>query len=271
MKFIIKTFKNYLPPIFLLILHRIKNNKILFKGKFLTWAEAQKKCSGYDSKNILKKVLNATIKVKNGEAAFERDSIIFNEIEYVWPVLAGLMFVAAKNRGILNVLDFGGALGSSYFQNHSFFKKLPEVKWNVVEQLHYVDAGKEYIQDNRLQFYKSIKDCLKENQPNVVLLSSVLPYLPDIDKLINEIKKIGSDLIIIDRTIVNDSDTDEIYIQHVPSSIYDASYPCRSLSEKLLINKFSDRYKLTSSFPSLLFPGLDSIHSHFKGFIFTKN
>ena len=271
MKFNIKIFQKYLPPIFFSVLRTLTKNKILFKGKFLTWEEAQKKCSGYDSKNILKKVLNATIMVKNGEAAFERDSRIFSEIEYVWPVIAGLMFVAAKNKGILNVLDFGGALGSSYFQNHNFFKKLPDVKWNVVEQLHYVDAGKKYIQDDRLQFYKSIKDCLKENQPNVVLLSSVLPYLPDVNKLINEIKKIGSDLIIIDRTIVNDSDTDEIYIQHVPSSIYDASYPCRSLSEKLLITKFSDRYKLTSSFPSLLFPDLDSIHSNFKGFIFTKN
>ena len=38
--------------------------------------------SGYDSQLILDKVLTSTLKVKNGEAAYERDSVLFDEIQY---------------------------------------------------------------------------------------------------------------------------------------------------------------------------------------------
>ena len=35
-------------------------------------------CNGYDSMmDILEKVLSATLKVKNGESVYERDSVIF--------------------------------------------------------------------------------------------------------------------------------------------------------------------------------------------------
>ena len=72
------------------------------------------------AQDILDKVLAATLKVKQGQAVFERDSVLFDEIEYSWPLLAGLMWAAASNGGKLNVLDFGGALGSSYYQNRKF-------------------------------------------------------------------------------------------------------------------------------------------------------
>jgi putative methyltransferase (TIGR04325 family) len=38
-------------------------------------------------------------------------------------------------------------LGSSYFQNRKFLQSLPDVRWNVVEQPHYVDAGRKYIEE----------------------------------------------------------------------------------------------------------------------------
>ena len=45
------------------------------------------------------------MKVKKGEAVYERDSMIFDQIEYSWPVLFGLMWAAAQNSGYLKVLD----------------------------------------------------------------------------------------------------------------------------------------------------------------------
>ena len=70
-----------------------------FEGDFATWEEAKAQCTGYDAKDILAKVLAATLKVKCGEAAFERDSVLFDEVEYAWPMLAGLMWAAARNGG----------------------------------------------------------------------------------------------------------------------------------------------------------------------------
>ena len=51
-------------------------------------------------------VLDASLKVKNGVAAFERDSVLFDEIEYSWPVTAELMHGAARSGGRVHVVDF---------------------------------------------------------------------------------------------------------------------------------------------------------------------
>ena len=158
------------------------------------------KCFGYDDENIVSKVLEATLKVERGEAAFERDSVLFDEIEYSWPALAGLMWAAARNSGELNVLDFSGALGSDYFRNRKFLQGFAVVRWNVVEQVHYVLAGQEHIQDEWLRFYPSIDACLSDTQSNVVLLSSVLEYLPKPKMILSQLFKARIGVVIIDRT-----------------------------------------------------------------------
>jgi putative methyltransferase (TIGR04325 family) len=262
--------RDWLPPAVVRFLQQRRSSGLCFEGDFATWEEASAHCTGYDAKDILEKVLAATLTVKRGEAVFERDSVLFDEIEYDWPVLAGLMWAAASSRGKLNVLDFGGALGSSYFQNRQFLKTLTDVKWSVVEQSHYVDAGRNHIQDEQLRFYKTIEECIAENQPNVILLSSVIQYLPKPDVVLKDLIRIDASVFILDKTIVNLGECDKIYVQHIPESIYTASYSCWSFSESCLIKEFRKHYQLLTSFPSINFPALSSIASEFKGFIFTK-
>lgn len=229
-----------LPPALVRWLRHVRGLGISFEGDFATWEEAKTRSTGYDTDEILDKVLAATLKVKHGEAAFERDSVLFEEIEYVWPVLAGLLWAAARNGGRLNVLDFGGALGSAYFQNRKFLQVLPEVRWNVVEQAHYVEAGQARIQDEQLRFYKNIEECLQENQPDVVLLSSVMQYLESPMDLISKLNKVGARCLVIDRTPFSLEEQNKLVVQKVPAAIYPASYPMWifSLSEfKQLMSK----------------------------------
>ena len=103
--------KDWLPPVLHNYLNRFfgSENNTCFEGSYNTWQEADAHCNGYDNMDILEKVLTATLKVKNGEAVYERDSVIFDQIEYSWPVLTGLMCAAAQNSGCLKVLDFGGS------------------------------------------------------------------------------------------------------------------------------------------------------------------
>ena len=262
--------KDCLPPIVVRAIRSLRGGGIRFEGNYPTWEAAAAQCTGYDAAPILAKVLEATLKVKQGEAAYERDSVLFNEIEYTWPVTAALMWAAAQSGGRLDVLDFGGALGSRYFENRSFLANLPMVRWSVVEQAHYVDAGRKYIQDETLRFYSSIDDCLIDNKPNVALLSSVLQYLPEINTVVAKICAAGPALIIIDRTIINYSSATSIYMQKVPASIYAATYPCRSISEKELLSQFSQNYKVEMQFPSLSFQALNKIKSVFNGYILSK-
>jgi putative methyltransferase (TIGR04325 family) len=265
--------KDWLPPVLVRQLRRLSPQEggITFEGPFATWDEAAKHAKGYDDAHILEKVLAATLKVKCGEAVFERDSVLFGDIQYAWPTTAGLFWAAAREDGRLNVLDFGGSLGSSFFQNRKFLDGLSNVRWSIVEQAHFVQAGRQHIHDERLAFYPTIAECVAQERPNVVLLSSVLHYLKEPYLVMHELACCGADLVVIDLTIVNKDFADRIFLQHSPKSIYQASYPVYTLSENRLIKRMNIlNYRLIESFSSINFSALDTIKSHFNGYIFIR-
>lgn len=230
-----------IPPIFILIYRKIvpKKEKVgIWTGNFESWEEAQSNCSGYDSDIILEKCKNALLKVKNKEAVYERDSVLFDKIQYSWGLLAGLQKVAIENKNNLNVLDFGGSLGSTYYQNREFLSSLEKLEWNIVEQPHFVDCGKQNFENEQLKFYHTIEECTQKKQPNVLLLSSVLQYLENPNQWIQKFNNLQIEYIIIDRTAFIASDNDVLTVQNVPESIYKASYPAWFINKEKLIKKF---------------------------------
>jgi putative methyltransferase (TIGR04325 family) len=240
--------KDWLPPAIALQLRRLPwlGRGITFEGPFASWYEAADCSSGYASEKILEKVLAATLKVKRGEAVFERDSVLFDEIQYSWPVTAGLMWAAARDHGQLSVLDFGGSLGSSYYQNQKFLDGLQNVRWSVVEQPHFVEAGRQFIQDEQLVFYSTIAECVAAEKLNVVLLSSVLQYLEKPYAILNELVRSGVDIILIDRTSFYNGEEDLIAVQKVAEAIYPASYPLWVFSKKKFISHLSKTFSLVT-------------------------
>lgn len=260
------------PPIIVKIIRKLRNNRIKFSGKHPNWQSASESSTGYDDNDILQKVLSSTLKVINGDAAFERDSVTFNTLEYSWPLTAALTRAAAHSKGTLNVLDFGGSLGSSYFQNIKFIKTLSSLKWNIVEQTHFVKAGRHHIQNESLSFYSSIEECLLENRPNAILFSSVLQYLEKPEDILKKIDLINAESLIIDRTPISDQMEDRIVIQHVPPKIYKASYPMRIFSEKKLLALLAEKWELVAETPCTdgTYTLEDSFQFSFKGFIFER-
>lgn len=260
--------KKFLPPILLDVLKSIQTSSYGWKGNYKSWEDAQNQAIGYDSDRILEKVRNALLKVKNGKAVYERDSVVFDEIQYSWPLLAGLMLAAAKNNGKLSVLDFGGSLGSTYYQNKKFLNQLDSVSWNIVEQNNFVKCGKKEFEDERLHFYSTIEDCKKEQTPNVLVLSSVLQYIEKPYKVLTELLQCEFEFIIIDRTPVKLIKENIITLQIVPPSIYNASYPCWIFNKTELMDFFNNNnYLLIESFISN-----DGVidRCSFEGFIFRK-
>jgi putative methyltransferase (TIGR04325 family) len=203
---------------------------------YTTWDETAQASTGYDSDHILEKTKQALLKVKNGEATYERDSVLFDEIHYSWPLLAGLMWAAARSGGKLNVLDFGGSLGSTYFQNRLFLRELFEVRWNVVEQHEHVRIGREFFEDDILRFYPDIEAYSAKNVPDVIVLSSVLQYMEKPYELLGELFKLHPTCLILDRTPFWEGKEDRIFVQQVPHTIYEASYPICLLSKKIFID-----------------------------------
>jgi putative methyltransferase (TIGR04325 family) len=218
-------------------------------GDFINWQEAETASTGYNKANILEKVTQSLLKVKNGEAVYERDSVLFNKIQYSWPSLSALMWIAAINKGNLNVIDFGGSLGSSYFQNKIFLDSLDDVRWNIVEQESFVKKGKELFEDSTLRFFLSIEDSISSSEiPHVLFLSCVLPYLSEPYKVFETINNYHIPYIIIDNTPFNFENRDRICVQNVPSSIYRASIPCWLLSYESLMKVVDKKYSLITEY-----------------------
>jgi len=262
--------KELIPPFVLGYCQFIRKSGINFKGKYNLWNEAVKHATGYDTELILEKVKNASLQVKNGEAAYERDSVLFDKTEYSFPVLAALLRVAVANQGKLNVLDFGGSLGSSYYQCKSFLSGLDNLQWSIVEQPHFVDCGKELFTDETLKFYETIDECLTEQKPNVVLLSSVLQYIEKPYDLIKEISNTNIDYLLIDRTPCANS-KEILTIQTVPPNIYQVSYPSWIFNEQQLNHTLEQSYSLLCEFDSL--DGCiesNNIKANYKGFFLKK-
>jgi len=235
-------------------------------GNYSSWDEAKRKCTGYNYKLIIDKVTSSAWKIKDGTAAYERDSVLFDSIQYSYPVLSGLMWIAAQNSGKLNVLDFGGALGSSYYQNNFFLDSLNKINWCIVEQPDFVRIGLEHFDSERLHFFNEIEECVKSFDIDVILLSSVLQYLEEPYKYLEYIKSFAVKYIIVDRTPFV-KNIDRITIQKVSPKIYKASYPCWFFNEEKFISSLSSDYKLVMEFDAL---DKANISSKFKGFIFEK-
>jgi len=245
---------------------------IKWSGNYSTWQEAAKASSGYQSKEVIRRVEEATLKVKTGLAQYERDGVTFDRIQYSWPLLSGLMWVAAQREGTLNILDFGGSLGSTYFQDRKFLLALPKVSWSIVEQPHFVDEGKKYFENETLRFYKDIESCVRQRNPHCILFSSVLQYLEDPYALLERVKALSFPFILIDRTGFIGGREDRLTIQRVPPTIYPASYPCWFFSRQKFLSFLDDGYDLIAEFDALagvmsLGRGKVGID---KGFIFSR-
>jgi putative methyltransferase (TIGR04325 family) len=265
------TIKALLPPLIFNIFRKFKPleptlfiNKT-WSGNYANWHQAQSQCTGYDSNVILEKCKSSLLKVKNGEAVYERDSVLFDEIQYSFGLLAGLERAALENDGILNVVDFGGSLGSTYFQNLDFLKSCKSVAWNIVEQAHFVECGKQFFEDENLKFYHSIEDCMKNCKINVLLLSGVLQYLDNPHEVLKKFVDYGFPFIILDRTSFVEGIADILTIQDVPDDIYKASYPAWFFNKLKLEEILLKNYKLISYFdngftPPTIINGINKVY-----------
>lgn len=224
---------------------------VRFVGEYSSWIEAEKDCIGYDSERIFDKAKLAIDKVLNGEAEFERDTFLFYKKEINYPLMSYLALIYNK-MGTLDVIDWGGGFGSTYFQNIHFLKMITnELSWNVIEQKHFVDYAKKKIKKENLHFEYALEDVKNLKLASCILLSGVLHYISFADELLSKIIDMQIPYVIIERQPVamRDIYTKEI----VREPIYNANYAMHIFDEKLLIEKFTDRgYVLVDSWKSLV-------------------
>jgi putative methyltransferase (TIGR04325 family) len=237
------------PPALVRFARRSRGDRLRWAGQPANWKDALAASSGYSASNILAQVLRATEQVARGEACFERDGVVFNRPDHAYPLLFALLDEAVRNDGELEVLDFGGSLGSTYRQCRPMLDSLRRLRWCVVEQPQFVDAGRASFSTEELSFAGSLPSQHSHVRPHVLLASSVLQYLADPHAVLDQLPATGASTLFIDRTPVSDLPHDRLCIQHVPASIYPASYPCWILSRSLLMARLEKNWSLRAEFP----------------------
>jgi putative methyltransferase (TIGR04325 family) len=238
---------------------------VAYLGDYPDFASARAHSTGYQEDIILERTRAALHKVLRGEAAYERDSVTFDNLELPWPLLASILRAAAENGGKLSVLDFGGSLGSTFFQCQSFLHDLPALEWSVVELPKHVICGQREFANKTLQFYATIDQCFADRQPNVLLCSGVLPYLPDPWLFFHQAASRDFEWIILDRTAFIETDRDRLTVEVVSPRIYPASYPAWFFSYARFKKNLPPGWKIEAEFDALDRQLLDGKEITFKG------
>ena len=168
-----------------------------------------------------------------------------------YPLLAALLRVAAANNGRLSILDFGGSLGSSYFQSRAFLSPCAELRWNVIEQrcvcrvrpCRLRQRGTPLLLHNRGVLTGRAPRCPTPFRRPSLLPSAVCvsrgrasPPLP-----------LGGSR----SHALHDDGSTRLTVEHVPAWIYRASYPAWFLSEKRFLACFESEYQLVARFAAL--------------------
>lgn len=245
---------------------------VSFSGRYKSWQEALREAEGYDDSRILERVSTAAQTVRDGKALFERDSVLFHTPDYNWPLLSALLFVMAESSGNLNLIDFGGSLGSTYFQNRSLLKQIGTVRWNIVEQENFVELGKAQFQNEELFFSPSLEAALASAPAKVILVSSTLQYLEDPFGVIETIISKGFTYIILDHLAFVEGSEEIITLQNTPSSIYKASYPAWFFNYPRFVERLEKDYIVIFDFNSHINPCRDvnGKKGYWKGMLLRK-
>ena len=250
-----KIIKLLVPQILIIALKNIsKRNNLMWWGNYTSWETAMQSADGYSKPQILEKVRASVLKVKAGEAAYERDSVVFDKPQYPWPLIALLLQISIRHGNTLHVIDFGGSLGSTYFSCRTFLDGLKQWSWSVVEQEHFVTCGLKEVADERLQFFYTVEDALKENRGGeVLILSGVLQCLPNPYAWLNSLLDFGFEYVLIDRTPFLEQGADRLTLQYVPPEIYEAVYPSWFFNKEFFLKACRDKnYIAKLDFPSFV-------------------
>ena len=187
-----------------------------------------------------------------------------------YPIVAELLAIAVAFQGRLRVMDFGGALGSLYFQHRSYFDSIEEIKWGVVEQKSSVETGRTHVVDPNIEFHETIESCIASVKPDIVVATCVLQHLSDPWGTLHELLK-ASPKIIIDRLPLINTDVDRLTVQNVNEKIYPASYPAWVFSRSNFINVVENYgYQILNEFESIDELELDNLTLRTVGLVIQK-
>ncbi|WP_343556013.1 hypothetical protein [Sphingobacterium sp.] len=92
-----------------------------WSGRYMYWEDVKSLTDWYEANLILNRTYQSMLEIRDGHAVYERDSVLFEKKEYPFALISSLLYIATKNDLKLKVIDFGGSLGTTYYQRYEFF------------------------------------------------------------------------------------------------------------------------------------------------------
>jgi putative methyltransferase (TIGR04325 family) len=199
------------------------------------------RADGWDSPSITNKTLDSALRVRDGLAAFEQDGVVRPRILYSTTVLTFISLVLSLRPGHLDVIEFGGGLGTGYFQNRKILSNLTgvQISWNIVERPDLASLGSQYFEKPDLRFFSDIETAVAalNAAPEFFLFSGSLQCIAEPLSLLEQIIKLGVRVVAFDRLLVAPTREHAVFIQHPdPKIYYAATYPAWCFSKDLFIS-----------------------------------
>lgn len=240
------------PPAVIRLVNRVRNGESGLSGLYPDWKTATKSAGRYDDAGIFENVVASTNRaIASHGTLFERDSVLFDQPITPFPLLSCLLSAAARSDRGLTVVDFGGALGSTYRQCNVFLSRVRPLRWKVVEQPRVAEIGRERFSSEVLSFHESLKDASEGEAVDVVVLSGVLQYLEDPYEILRQVRELAPSVILIDRTPVSERAGDVFTVQVVPPAIFAARLPFRVFGARMFEVAFENAYDKVAEFPTV--------------------
>ncbi len=242
-----ESIKLYIPPIILVGARKIrlrlagKRPSPDFEGPYSTWQDAAANAAGWDAPAILGKTLDLSLKIRDGLIEFQQDLVEYGRIRYSETIIAFLAMASGMNDGKLDIVDFGGSLGTNFAQNRKLLRPFVDggkCHWIIIERPPTVDLGRKHFSDQSLRFFATL-DELKaqcDQVPTSFLFSGSMQYIEEPFTLLDQIIEGGMNLVAFDRLFVSTKKQHQIFIQH-----HRATYPTWCFSRNLFVETMSSK------------------------------
>jgi putative methyltransferase (TIGR04325 family) len=218
------------PPIVLAAARRLAGRRTAkapawtpLEGPYESWAAAVAAADGWEAPAILEKTLELSLQLQRGEIAFQRDARALDRIVYSPTILAFIALLAGQDGGRLDIVDFGGSLGTNFQQNRRVlapFLARGACRWRVVETPRTAALGRERFEEPGLAFFASWADAVAGGAPKGLLFSSSFQYLEHQQGLLAEVAASGVETVAFERLMLVPGAEDRIYVQHTEPDRY---------------------------------------------------
>ncbi|MDW2980595.1 methyltransferase, TIGR04325 family [Rhodanobacter sp. KK11] len=222
--------REWVPPIALRAANRLIGAETRFRGPYIDWTSAIAATSGYAHEDILQRVRVATERALASNQSYEQDGVV-NNSPPPSHALSSLLAIAGSIGGVATVVDFGGSLATHYLRWRPWLRVLRDVRWHVIEQPHFAEAGRQLFAGHPAVSFGSTIDSARDLRPHIVLASGSIQYVQDPMAKLQELMGLRPAGIVLDRTICADDGRQRLLTQHVPWTIVRASYPMWLLSQ----------------------------------------